>query len=135
MVASSSASTTSDDRRAVEHIRGRSLPQEWPAAALAAGSRVAVVRDPHGDGRPWRNEFLGTIDDTGAPELVGSSPARAGELAYWVVIDGPQYDSDGDGPYRKALIWDRYLRPSPNSPVRPRTVPEAGSRSALASPP
>ncbi|MFD9475492.1 ferrous iron transport protein A [Streptomyces nojiriensis] len=116
MVASSSASTNSDDRQAVEHIRGRSLPQEWPAAALAAGSRVAVVRDPHGDGRPWRNEFPGTIDDMGAPEPVENSHARAGELAYWVVFDGPQYDSYGDGPYRKALIWDRYLRPDPPLP-------------------
>jgi hypothetical protein len=47
----------------------------------------------------------------GVPELVRHPGAREGELAYWVVFDDPQYDSDGDGPYRKALIWDRYLRP------------------------
>ncbi|MGW6981952.1 ferrous iron transport protein A [Streptomyces sp. NPDC054932] len=115
MAAPPSASSDSDDRRAVEHIRGRPLSQDWPAAALAAGSRVTVVRDPDRDG-PWRTEFPGTIDDMGAPELVESSYARAGELAYWVTFDAPQYDSDGGGPYRKAQIWDRYLRPEPPLP-------------------
>ncbi|MER6447194.1 ferrous iron transport protein A [Streptomyces venezuelae] len=100
------------DRRAVEQLTGRPLRQDWPAGALAAGSRVVVVRDPGWDG-PWRNEFLGTIDAMGAPEPVEHRHARAGELAYWVTFDEPQYDGDGDGPYRKAWIWDRYLRPSP----------------------
>jgi hypothetical protein len=35
--------------------------------------------------------------------------ARPGELAYWVDFDEPQLDHEGNGPYRKALIWDRYL--------------------------
>lgn len=112
MVASSSSdSTNAGDRRAVEQITGRPLCQDWPAAVLTPGSRVTVVRDPDWDG-PWRNEFLGTIDDMGAPEPVGSPHARVGELAFWVTFDAPQYDSDGGGPYRKAQIWDRYLRPS-----------------------
>ncbi|WP_406084256.1 ferrous iron transport protein A [Streptomyces virginiae] len=113
----SSSSPSSDaantrDRAAVEQLMGRALPQEWPSAALPAGSRVVVVRDPGWDG-PWRNEFLGTIDGMGAPEPVERPRARAGELAYWVTFDEPQYDGDGDGPYRKAFIWDRYLRPTP----------------------
>ncbi|MFD7398616.1 ferrous iron transport protein A [Streptomyces virginiae] len=109
---SSSGAANTCDRAAVERLTGRALPQEWPSAALPAGSRVVVVRDPSGDG-PWREEFLGTIDSMGAPEPVEHPRARAGELAYWVAFDEPQYDGDGDGPYRKALIWDRYLRPGP----------------------
>ncbi|MFG2986439.1 ferrous iron transport protein A [Streptomyces sp. NPDC048258] len=112
LASSSSDPTNTGDRRAVEQIMSRPLCQDWPAPALTAGSRVTVVRDPDWDG-PWRNEFLGTIDDMGAPELVESPHARVGELAFWVTFDAPQYDSDGAGPYRKAQIWDRYLRPEP----------------------
>ncbi len=36
-----------------------------------------------------------------------------GELLYWVTFDAPQYDSNGDGPYRKAQVWGRYLRTDP----------------------
>ncbi|MFG2483601.1 ferrous iron transport protein A [Streptomyces virginiae] len=109
---SSAEAANTRDRAAVEQLMGRALPQEWPSSALPAGSRVVVVRDPDRDG-PWRNEFLGTIDGMGAPEPVESPRARVGELAYWVTFDEPQYDGDGDGPYRKAMIWDRYLRPRP----------------------
>lgn len=35
--------------------------------------------------------------------------ARPGEREYSVTFDEPQFDADGDGPYRKAVIWDRYL--------------------------
>ncbi|MER5752268.1 ferrous iron transport protein A [Streptomyces sp. NPDC002088] len=69
-----------------------------------------MVRDPEWDG-PWQNEFLGTIDEMSAPEPVEHPLAHAGELSYWVAFDRPQYDSAGGGPYRKAQIWDRYLRP------------------------
>ena len=44
-----------------------------------------------------------------APHLVENPAARTGELTYFVEFDEPQYDSGGDGPYRKASIWDRYL--------------------------
>ncbi|MBE1537204.1 hypothetical protein [Actinomadura algeriensis] len=71
---------------------------------------MRVVRDPDWDG-PWRCEFSGTVDSLGPPEAVRHSQARAGELAYWVVFDEPQYDAGGDGPYRKAQIWGRYLVP------------------------
>ncbi|GGV39558.1 hypothetical protein GCM10010182_75060 [Actinomadura cremea] len=85
-------------------------PAPWPDGALPAGCRVRVVRDPGWDG-PWRSEFSGTVDALGPPEAVRHSRARPGELMYWVVFDEPQYDGAGDGPYRKAQIWDRYLRP------------------------
>jgi hypothetical protein len=101
---------TDRDRQAVEHILGRPLPTPWPAEALAAGSRVTVIRDPGWDG-PWQQEFSATIDDLGAPEPVEHAQAADGELKYWVRFDSPQYESSGDGPYRMAQIWGRHLRP------------------------
>jgi hypothetical protein len=101
------------DREAVELIRAHPLNQSWLAGALTPGSRVMVLRDPLWDG-PWQNEFQGTIDAMGAPELVQHPRAHAGELEYWVTFDEPQRDSDGCGPYRKARIWGRYLRSEPD---------------------
>ena len=98
------------DRAAVEQILGHALSRLWPQDALPAGSRVLVVHDADWPG-PWRDEFPGRIDSMGAPEPVHHARARDGELAYWVVFDEPQVASDGNGPYRKALIWERYLRP------------------------
>lgn len=31
------------------------------------------------------------------------------ELSFWVKFDMPQYDSDGDGPYREGKILTKYL--------------------------
>ncbi|MFI1067888.1 ferrous iron transport protein A [Streptomyces spororaveus] len=101
-----------DDRQAIEHILGRPLRGTWPTGALAPGSRVTVVRAPDWDG-PWQAEFPGTIDAMGAPEPNEHAQALSGELVYWVIFDAPQCDCDGDGPYRKAQIWDRYLRAEP----------------------
>ncbi|MFF3617107.1 ferrous iron transport protein A [Streptomyces sp. NPDC002580] len=106
------------DRRAVERIRGRPLSRTWPTSALAAGSRVTVVRDVNRDG-PWQVEFTGTIDAMGAPEPNGHAQALDGELLYWVTFDMPQFDSGGSGPYRKAQIWDRYLRAEPEPEPEP----------------
>jgi hypothetical protein len=102
------------EREAVERIQGRPLSQSWPEGALAPGTRVTVVRDTDWDG-PWQNEFQGTVDSLGAPEPVEHRSAQPGEFQYWVVFDSPQYDSSGDGPYRKAQIWGRYLRPAAGS--------------------
>jgi hypothetical protein len=110
MTDAASAPDSERDRRAVEHIIGRPLPKQWPIGALASGSRVTVIRDPSWDG-PWQQEFSATIDTIGAPEPVEHPQAGDGELKYWVRFDAPQYDSSGGGPYRKAQIWDRYLRP------------------------
>ncbi|MGW0007338.1 hypothetical protein [Nocardia grenadensis] len=80
-----------------------------PGPALAAGTRVKVIKDPGWDG-PWREEFFGTVDyDPAPPEPVTLSSARPGELVYWVTFDETQYDADDAGPYRKAQVWDRYL--------------------------
>lgn len=84
-------------------------------STFAPGSRVRVVRAPDWDG-PWQVEFTGTVDDTmGAPEPNEHPWALDGELLYWVVFDAPQFDSGGDGPYRKARIWGRFLRAGPES--------------------
>ncbi|SHF86547.1 ferrous iron transport protein A [Streptoalloteichus hindustanus] len=103
------------DREAIEHVLGRPLPDDpWPAAALPPGTRVLVVQDPEWDG-PWAEEFLGVVDRTGVPEPVRHRLAQPNEFAYWVAFDEPQRDADGDGPYRKAQIWGRYLKPVPSS--------------------
>jgi len=98
------------DRLAIDNIRGYPLNDHWPDNAIAAGARVKVLRDPVWDG-PLRQEFLGVVSSRAAPEAVESPIAHLGELAYWVTFDEPQFDSSGDGPYRKALIWARYLQP------------------------
>ncbi|WP_267801578.1 ferrous iron transport protein A [Streptomyces sp. H27-H5] len=77
-------------------------------ATLPSGTRVTVIQDSSWSG-PWQVEFEGEIDGLGSP--VDHAMARTGEMEYWVKFDEPQYDSDGDGPYRKALIWGRYLEP------------------------
>jgi hypothetical protein len=53
--------------------------------------------------------FTGTGDATLPPQVVRSPQARRGELEYSVTFDQPQFDASGDGPYRKAVIWARYL--------------------------
>jgi hypothetical protein len=84
----------------------------WPKGSMTPGTRVTVIQDSSWPG-PWQAEFQGTIDDVEPPELVQHSTAHSGELVYWVVFDGPQYDSDGCGPYYKAQVWDRYLKQVP----------------------
>jgi hypothetical protein len=97
------------DREAIESITGQSFAgMEWPPGAMPPGTRVRVVKDQSWDG-PWRSEFTATIDATIIPLLVDHASARSGEREYSVVFDSPQLDADGDGPYRKAVIWDRYL--------------------------
>ncbi|MEU6310661.1 ferrous iron transport protein A [Streptomyces sp. NPDC047014] len=91
------------DRQASEHILGRPLNQTWPADALVPGTRVTVVHDPEWDG-PWQVEFSGTIDAMGAPVPNEHAQALSGELLYWITFDASQYDSHGDGPYRKAQV-------------------------------
>jgi len=97
------------DRRALEAIIGRGLDDEWPADALPPGTRVRVIQDQEWVG-PWREIFLGTIDRALVPQRVNNRVARAGELEYLVTFDEPQLDASGEGPYRKAVIWDRYLQ-------------------------
>ncbi len=106
----SSSNESETDREAVEQIIGPPLPAEWPPGAMPPGSRVKVIRSAEWDG-PWRKEFSGIIDSMAAPEPVRHAHAREGEFMYWVTFDEPQHDSSDAGPYRKAQIWGRYLRP------------------------
>jgi hypothetical protein len=53
--------------------------------------------------------FTGIVDATLPPRVVRNRLALAGELEYSVTFDQPQFDASGDGPYRKAVIWARYL--------------------------
>jgi hypothetical protein len=119
-----SSEPLSKDRQAVERILGRPLRRDWPASAFPAGTRVRVIHDDAWAG-PWEHEFYGTIDGMGAPEPVRSPIARAGELAYWVQFDTPQRTADGDGPYRKAYIWARYLARADEACGVPETRPPA----------
>jgi hypothetical protein len=119
--------TRSLDRGALEQILGRPVDQGWPPGAAAPGSRVLVVHDSDWDG-PWQREFLGTIDDLAAPTPLDHAQARPGELVYWVRFDESQFDCAGDGPYRKALIWSRYLRFDPEPVTRPPCEPPCAPR-------
>jgi len=96
------------DRAAVEQVRGSRLPDGWPSWAIPAGTPVRIIQDSSWAG-PWASVFTGTISNMAAPEPPASTAARPDELAYWVDFDQPQQDADGDGPYRKAQIWDRYI--------------------------
>jgi hypothetical protein len=51
------------------------------------------------------------IDQAMAPHAVQDKHVRPGELEYFVRFGTPQHHSAGGGPYRKAMIWDRYLKP------------------------
>ncbi|MEU5426421.1 ferrous iron transport protein A [Streptomyces olivoreticuli] len=95
---------------------GPELPpgDEWPRGSMSPGIHVTVIQDVSWDG-PWQVEFQATIDDLYPPEPARGSGAREGELSYWVVFDEPQYNSDGEGPFRGAQIWDRYLKPNPEA--------------------
>jgi hypothetical protein len=98
-----------NDRTALEAVLGHSLEKDgWPADALAPGTRVRVIQDPEWGG-PWREVFAGTVDRTMPPQPVRNLRSQPGELEYSVAFDEPQHDIDGSGPYRKAVIWDRYL--------------------------
>ena len=98
----------SADRRAIEAVLGRSLDDEWPASSMKPGARVRIIQDSAWAG-PWREVFIGTIDATFPPQPVQNENALSGELRYSVRFDESQFDAHGDGPYRKAVIWERYL--------------------------
>jgi hypothetical protein len=72
---------------------------------FANGSRVRVRRDPQFGPGPWPAEPTGRV--VGAPEEV---QGREGTLrTYWVEFDEPQLDTDGDGPYYKSQVLEKYL--------------------------
>jgi hypothetical protein len=96
------------DRAAIEAIAGHSMVGDWPDEAMPAGTRVRVVKDDRWDG-PWQQVFTGTVDETITPRQVENRHAQPGELEYSIQFDEPQMDTTDLGPYRKAVIWARYL--------------------------
>ena len=79
---------------------------------LGPGWRVKLRLDPNWRG-PWPGEPLGVIEPIlGEPyRLVDAVGGGEFEREYMVRFDEPQMDGDGDGPYRAAVIWGRYLQP------------------------
>ena len=82
---------------------------------FAVGDRVRVS-----DGFFWARGASGVISDP--PDAVTAiSGEWDGDLnrqevsvlgtntVYWVWFDEPQYDADGDGPYRAGSIWESAL--------------------------
>jgi hypothetical protein len=88
--------------------------------ALSPGYRVKVVLDPDWEG-PWPAQPLGVIEPImGEPyrtidlrDRTVNVPSSDRHLMreYLVQFDEPQRDTDGDGPYSSAVIWEKYLRP------------------------
>lgn len=57
------------------------------------------------------SELDGTIDATIVPLLVRNPLAQPDEREYSAVfLDTPQRDAGEHGPYRRAVIWERYLK-------------------------
>ena len=107
--------------RAVDGVRpeGGSLGlMELLGDSVAPGTRVRVVRDPHWNG-PWPAEPAGTIgppspvrtlDLAAMPEVNIPDSDRGPMREFYVAFDEPQLDGDGHGPYRAAVVWEKYLR-------------------------
>jgi hypothetical protein len=76
---------------------------------LQAGVRVRVIKDPEWGG-PWPGEPLGVIESALQGQLFLTSQTQWGPVReYKVRFDSPQYDSQGQGPYVSAVIWQQYI--------------------------
>lgn len=58
----------------------------------------------------WPGSWAAEFSVGHQPQPVRHPQARPGELSYSVTFAEPQMDCEGCGPYKKASIWDRYLR-------------------------
>lgn len=80
-------------------------------AQFGVGDRVIISPEFF-----WAKNATGTIS-TPPPEVMAlSGPWKDGvtrqegaHTVYWVWFDEPQFDADGDGPYRGAGIWESAL--------------------------
>ncbi|MHB1570651.1 MAG: hypothetical protein ACYC0H_15805 [Solirubrobacteraceae bacterium] len=94
-------------------------PEQHLGDDVTPGTRVRVIQDPEWPG-PWEQEFAGTvvglrvpvrvIDLTAMPEVNVPDADRGPMREFHVQFDQPQRDSDGHGPYKAAVIWEKYLR-------------------------
>jgi len=80
-----------------------------------AGDRVRVSKDFH-----WAQGAVGTISAPPTAVTAISGPwdgnltrqedsALGVHTVFWVWFDEPQFDADGEGPYRGGQIWDAAL--------------------------
>ena len=84
------------------------------SARFSAGDRVFVSRDFH-----WAKGATGTISEP-PPEVTAISgpwdgltrqehSALGEAIVYWVWFDEPQFNADGDGPYKGGQVWESVL--------------------------
>jgi len=84
-------------------------------SCFAKGDRIQVS-----DNFFWARGAIGTISSPPAQvtEISGSwnggltrqeNSALGTNTVYWVWFDEPQYDAEGDGPYRGGSIWESAL--------------------------
>jgi hypothetical protein len=82
---------------------------------LSAGDRVRVSDDFF-----WAKGATGIISAPPSAVTAISGPWDGGltqeetstlgtNTVYWVLFDEPQFDADGDGPYRGGQIWESAL--------------------------
>jgi hypothetical protein len=96
-------------------------------SAPKPGDRVRVVRDPAWNG-PWPAEATGIVEPIlGKPfRVINTTDAsfnvaddERGEVREFMVrFDEPQLDVEGDGPYRAATVWEKYLVVLDDRPVK-----------------
>jgi hypothetical protein len=85
--------------------------KEW----LSAGDKVRVSDEFFwAKGATGRIAALpGAVTALGGPWDAGLTQQETSALGtntvYWVWFDEPQYDADGDGPYRGGQIWESAL--------------------------
>ena len=82
------------------------------ATKFSVGDRVIVSPDFF-----WAKDATGTIANPPLEVTALSGPWKEGltrqevsalgtNTVYWVWFDEPQFDADGDGPYRGGQIWE-----------------------------
>jgi hypothetical protein len=85
------------------------------SSSFIAGDRVRVAEDYF-----WAQGAIGTISAPPNAVTTVSGPwdgnltrqeksALGVHTVYWVWFDEPQFDPDGDGPYRGGQIWETAL--------------------------
>src|SRR5262249_62051605 len=85
------------------------------SAIFSNGARVIVSPD-----FVWARHATGTISSPPQEVTVLSGPWQGGltrqevsalgtNTVYWVWFDEPQFDADGDGPFRGGQIWESAL--------------------------